>query len=289
MVLSLITHSFQGQEADIVIFSAVRTEYEGFVNDEQRLNVALTRAKRVLRVVGDWSFWYSTATGSAMRKFVEYCNSCGLVRPDERLGKRAEAWLKPTWEGISKFTWRPQMVSRFHHSLKDLSNIDKNIGESSAFEIEFSRIQQANLHPCPAINTLLALCMPHEKSLSDSLLVNTKLPVWQQSALKGCESRVQIIWVAKDGDQSKPSIEAHFAGKAQDCNTFRQKNPLTPKGTVSVKQGLTGVNTNSLESNDVHEQSNNIDYSWTLNESLGNAILDGDISSLPDVSVVHAP
>jgi senataxin len=102
--------SFQGQEADVVIFSAVRTESEGFVNDEQRINVALTRAKRVLRIVGNIFFWSKTSYGSPMRRLAEHCESSGLVKSDEKLGKRAEALLKPSWNGIDKFTWKPTMV-----------------------------------------------------------------------------------------------------------------------------------------------------------------------------------
>jgi superfamily I DNA and/or RNA helicase len=48
--------SFQGQETDIVIFSAVRsnpTKELGFLRDPRRLNVAITRAKRGLILVGD--------------------------------------------------------------------------------------------------------------------------------------------------------------------------------------------------------------------------------------------
>ena len=47
--------AFQGQEQDIVIFSCVRTSpggRVGFVNDIRRMNVALTRARKALWVVG---------------------------------------------------------------------------------------------------------------------------------------------------------------------------------------------------------------------------------------------
>jgi regulator of nonsense transcripts 1 len=47
---------FQGQEADIVIFVTVRCNLQGeigFLKDMRRLNVALTRAKAGLIILGD--------------------------------------------------------------------------------------------------------------------------------------------------------------------------------------------------------------------------------------------
>lgn len=62
---------FQGQEADVVIFSTVRCNPErkcGFLNDKRRLNVAITRARRGLLVIGNqdtlesdsnWKAWFT--------------------------------------------------------------------------------------------------------------------------------------------------------------------------------------------------------------------------------------
>lgn len=49
--------SFQGQEADAVVVSVVRNEAVGFWSETRRLNVALTRARHCLRVVGSSTRW----------------------------------------------------------------------------------------------------------------------------------------------------------------------------------------------------------------------------------------
>ena len=49
--------SFQGREADAVILTTVRTSNMGFWYDYRRLNVAMTRAKHVLRIIGHTKAW----------------------------------------------------------------------------------------------------------------------------------------------------------------------------------------------------------------------------------------
>lgn len=70
---------FQGREKDIIIISTVRANDEGdigFLSNKQRMNVAITRARYALFVVGNAStlsnhgLWYS---------FVNYCQSMNAV------------------------------------------------------------------------------------------------------------------------------------------------------------------------------------------------------------------
>ena len=50
--------SFQGREADAIILTTVRNgEKVGFWNDYRRLNVGMTRAKHILRIVGNVETW----------------------------------------------------------------------------------------------------------------------------------------------------------------------------------------------------------------------------------------
>lgn len=49
--------SYQGKESDVIILTTVRTENLGFWSDYRRLNVAMTRAKHILRIVGNIESW----------------------------------------------------------------------------------------------------------------------------------------------------------------------------------------------------------------------------------------
>lgn len=56
-VVASTVDSFQGSEVDVAVISFVRTNAVGFLKDERRLNVALTRAKACQILVGDLRFF----------------------------------------------------------------------------------------------------------------------------------------------------------------------------------------------------------------------------------------
>jgi ATP-dependent RNA/DNA helicase IGHMBP2 len=71
---------FQGEERDVIYISLVRSNDRqeiGFLNDLRRMNVAITRAKKKLVVIGD-----SATIGATpfYKKFLEYCEAHGLYR-----------------------------------------------------------------------------------------------------------------------------------------------------------------------------------------------------------------
>ncbi|XP_044733813.1 helicase sen1-like isoform X2 [Chrysoperla carnea] len=63
---------FQGQEKDIIILSCVRTEGFGFLADDQRLNVALTRAKHAFYIVGNFQALQMNPTWRALKDDAEH-------------------------------------------------------------------------------------------------------------------------------------------------------------------------------------------------------------------------
>ncbi len=83
---SYTVDTFQGQEADIILFSLTRSNTNldaGFVNDERRLNVALSRARDYLVIVGDHTFVNQQSITSPLRRVLDYISAhpdeCALV------------------------------------------------------------------------------------------------------------------------------------------------------------------------------------------------------------------
>jgi superfamily I DNA and/or RNA helicase len=71
---------FQGEERDVIYISLVRSNEKqeiGFLNDLRRMNVAITRAKKKLVVIGDSS---TIGASKFYNSFLEYCEKNGIYR-----------------------------------------------------------------------------------------------------------------------------------------------------------------------------------------------------------------
>ena len=83
--------SFQGRECDVVIYSTVRSNRErriGFLRDKRRINVALSRARDLLVIVGDGIMMENATTGTGLNPFALVLNhihthpeECRIIQP----------------------------------------------------------------------------------------------------------------------------------------------------------------------------------------------------------------
>lgn len=78
--------SFQGREKEIILISTVRSNNKdqiGFVKDERRMNVMLTRAKRLMIVVGNS---YSLKSSEHWETFLRQYHRKNLIFEEGKLG-----------------------------------------------------------------------------------------------------------------------------------------------------------------------------------------------------------
>ena len=83
---------YQGRERDVIIFSAVRSNRRGnvgFLKDWRRLNVALTRARSALLVVGDADTLFDGDTHWA--SFIKYCDGARCIIDDSENPQECDA------------------------------------------------------------------------------------------------------------------------------------------------------------------------------------------------------
>lgn len=65
-----VLDAFQGRENDIIMYSTVRTDNSiGFQKEKERVNVAFSRAKKLLIICGDLNFFYNY--NNPNNKFIE--------------------------------------------------------------------------------------------------------------------------------------------------------------------------------------------------------------------------
>lgn len=198
----------------MVIVSTVRTDSVGFIDNPNRLNVALTRGKLVVRVVGNMEFFDRIPSEkSTLRRLANFADEHDLAvglaafTSHNNLHKKltiATAWLPPDWSSVAT-AWKPTMTARFHHCLKDWRRVDQNVAFNTLFVICCGRVNE--LTQCP---------------------IEKGPPRWQTSSLRKYDDRMQVVWVAKEIENEiavegqKGVVEAHFVGSRDKCLQFKQ-------------------------------------------------------------------
>jgi superfamily I DNA and/or RNA helicase len=81
--------AYQGREADLVILSVTRsnkTRQSGFLGERERINVALSRARFALWIVGDADFCRdlgATSPLAEVRDYIEaHAGDCAIAQED---------------------------------------------------------------------------------------------------------------------------------------------------------------------------------------------------------------
>jgi superfamily I DNA and/or RNA helicase len=72
--------AYQGREADLVVFSVTRSNAEGrpgFLNETARINVALSRGRDGLCLVGDAGFCRDLGIASPLARVLDYMKTHG--------------------------------------------------------------------------------------------------------------------------------------------------------------------------------------------------------------------
>lgn len=95
-------HKFQGDERDLMIFSTVVTKTApsstlGFLGSTGNLfNVAITRARAMLVIVGDYAYC-GRCEVSYLQKFAEYCGRINLAKEDKHLHREEKLGREYPW------------------------------------------------------------------------------------------------------------------------------------------------------------------------------------------------
>lgn len=257
--------SFQGQEGDIVIVSTVRTSSSSFVDNDNRLCVALTRGKRVLRVLGDATFFKTLDVfDSPLRKLANLAESARLVR---NAAVDDIAWELPKFTPGTT-TFEASILSSFQHCLKQMTWTQRIV----------------------AMHTLHSLVVPEIRKLKERP-VECESGQWQTSRLRNQE--IGVTWIAKrfetPGTDNDPSplyagvIQAHFAGTWHECLHFVQTHRVLPAyAACGIYGDLSSIKERQLhEIVPIHTSDASLE-SWTVTSDLQEAIVDGTITELPE-------
>lgn len=169
----------------------------------------MTRAKRILRVVGDIDFFQKLGRNSVLYNLTAYSQDQNIT---QRTQLRAVAWGRPNW--TEPTLWKAVGSSRFYDCIRKMTTMNQNV----------------------CFNTLRAIALPDVEALG-SRVPKRAIQSWYTSWLSKYEETIRIVWIAKQGKK----IEAHFAGSRDACYKFVQTHPVAPNDAEIIKEDLSNL------------------------------------------------
>ncbi|XP_031561752.1 protein ZGRF1-like isoform X2 [Actinia tenebrosa] len=196
--------AFQGGEKDVILLSCVRTDHVGFIDCGRRTNVALTRAKRHLLIIGNKRM---LSSNELWRNVIEECRAQpdGVVL-DEHF---KSSWQKDDIDVPSQVTTDHQYpvndmkdVPKFQHGnvLPPSPSIDNEIQDSCS-QTSFDFLLES-----PSADDDVDVVLPKLSSTENSNDVNDKIPEQLSTGItNGMQSLSQdtSVPVSVDGSPQK--------------------------------------------------------------------------------------
>lgn len=128
-------HKFQGQENDVIILSTVANEINDFIDDDNLINVAVSRAKdELILVVADDNYKNQNRNIADLIRYIEY-NNFQVI--DSKIYSVFDLLYKSHYEKRIEFLKKKRKISQY-----DSENIMNVILEEILEEDEFSSIDK---------------------------------------------------------------------------------------------------------------------------------------------------
>lgn len=153
--------SFQGREKDIIIFSCVRSNIEkdiGFMGSKNRLNVALSRARHALFIIGDAEN-FRTMTWLRLIQFFKVSNTIF----DDWMNQYGQFF--PSRVYLPKINTQPNELCGFEELAIDSILAE---GKRTFSEIGNKTISQLKMYPIDSLKQFLSDCILKFNKTTDS-------------------------------------------------------------------------------------------------------------------------
>lgn len=215
-------HKFQGREKDAIILTTVDNEISEFVNDPKMLNVAITRAKKYLRVVVSNNEKNEGSNISDLLKYIKY-NNLEIVQ--SKLKSIYDLLYKDNYKARLKYLKDKKKISKYNSE-----NITYNVVLEVIKELRYDNLDVISHIPLMDLFSDFELLSEEEKKYASNESTHVDFVVYNKL------DKRMILGIEVDG------YEYHKEGTKQS-NRDKLKNSIFNKYDVPlIRLNTTGSN-----------------------------------------------